>query len=56
MDRPGLVYVGTGNALFNGSEFEAYVPKQSIGVLYSFGLPGEDKVSRLGDAKQGIGT
>jgi hypothetical protein len=29
-------------------DFEAYFPKKSTGVLRSFGLPGEDEVSRLG--------
>ena len=29
------------------SDFEAFFPKKYTGVLYSFGLPGEDEVSRL---------
>ncbi len=45
----GRVYVGTGNLLFNpGSPREAYFPKSRNGTLYSFGLPGDDEVSRLG--------
>jgi outer membrane protein assembly factor BamB len=43
----GRVYVGTGNTLFNDADYEAYFPKRSTGVLYSFGLPGEDEVDRL---------
>jgi polyvinyl alcohol dehydrogenase (cytochrome) len=35
----GRVYVGTGNTLFNPGEFESYLPKQSTGVVYAFGLP-----------------
>jgi polyvinyl alcohol dehydrogenase (cytochrome) len=48
----GRVYVGTGNTLFNPFDFEAYFPKKLTGVLYSFGLPGEDEVSRLGAGKE----
>jgi outer membrane protein assembly factor BamB len=44
----GRVYVGSGNTLFNAMDFEAYFPKRNTGVLYSFGLPGDDEVSRLG--------
>jgi glucose dehydrogenase len=44
----GRVYVGTGNTLFTPMDFEAYFPKKNTGVLYSFGLPGEDEVGRLG--------
>jgi outer membrane protein assembly factor BamB len=44
----GRVYVGTGNTLFNPSDGEAFLPKQNTGVLYSFGLPGDDEVSRMG--------
>lgn len=47
----GRVYVGTGNTLFTPMDFEAYFPKKYTGVLYSFGLPGEDEVSRLGDGR-----
>ena len=36
----GRVYVGTGSILF--------LKKQMNGILYSFGLPGEDEVDRLG--------
>jgi hypothetical protein len=48
----GRVYVGTGNTLFGQSDYEAYFPKRSTGVLYSFGLPGEDEVSRLRAGKE----
>jgi polyvinyl alcohol dehydrogenase (cytochrome) len=48
----GRVYVGTGNTLFNTQDYEAYFPKKHTGVLYSFGLPGEDEVSRLGSGKE----
>jgi outer membrane protein assembly factor BamB len=48
----GRVYVGTGNTLFTPSDFEAYFPKKYTGVLYSFGLPGEDEVSRLGAGRE----
>jgi polyvinyl alcohol dehydrogenase (cytochrome) len=48
----GRVYVGTGNTLFNPQDWEAFFPKKYTGVLYSFGLPGEDEVSRLGTGKE----
>ncbi len=48
----GRVYVGTGNTLFIPADFEAYFPKKFTGVLHSFGLPGEDEVSRLGAGKE----
>jgi outer membrane protein assembly factor BamB len=48
----GRVYVGTGNTLFSPSDAEAFFPKKYNGVLYSFGLPGEDEVSRLGAGKE----
>lgn len=44
----GRVYIGTGNTLFNPMEFEVYFPKERTGVVYSFGLDGEDEVDRLG--------
>ena len=51
MARPsvsrGRVYVGTGNTLFSPADFEAYFPKKFTGVLYCFGLPGEDEVARM---------
>ena len=43
----GRVYVGTGNTLFTPADYEVFFPKQNTGVLYSFGQPGEDEVSRL---------
>jgi outer membrane protein assembly factor BamB len=48
----GRVYVGTGNTLFSPADYETYFPKKYTGVLYSFGLPGEDEVSRLGGGKE----
>jgi polyvinyl alcohol dehydrogenase (cytochrome) len=48
----GRVYIGTGNTLFNAEDYEAFFPKKYSGVLYSFGLPGEDEVSRLGAGKE----
>ena len=41
----GRVYVGTGNTQF-------LPPLKETGVLFSFGLPGEDQVSRLGSGKE----
>ena len=44
----GRVYVGTGNMLFApGNPQEAYFPKSATGAVYSFGLPGDDEVSRM---------
>jgi polyvinyl alcohol dehydrogenase (cytochrome) len=48
----GRVYVGTGNTLFSPLDYEGYFPKKYTGVVYSFGLPGEDEVSRLGSGKE----
>jgi polyvinyl alcohol dehydrogenase (cytochrome) len=48
----GRVYLGTGNTLFNPADYEAFFPKKYTGVLYSFGLPGEDEVSRLGAGRE----
>ncbi|HEX3451651.1 MAG TPA: PQQ-binding-like beta-propeller repeat protein, partial [Isosphaeraceae bacterium] len=48
----GRVYVGTGNTLLTPSAYQAFLPKKYTGVLYSFGLPGEDEVSRLGAGKE----
>jgi outer membrane protein assembly factor BamB len=48
----GRVYAGSGNTLFTPSDFEAFFPKKYTGTLYSFGLPGEDEVSRLGAGKE----
>ena len=43
----GRVYVGTGNTLLSAADYEAFFPKKYTGVLFSFGLPGEDEVDRL---------
>jgi len=48
----GRVYVGTGNTLFSPGDYETFFPKSYSGVLYSFGLPGEDEVSRMGAGKE----
>jgi polyvinyl alcohol dehydrogenase (cytochrome) len=48
----GRVYVGTGNMLFIPMDFEAYFPKKFTGVLYSFGLPGQDEVSRTSKGRE----
>jgi polyvinyl alcohol dehydrogenase (cytochrome) len=44
----GRVYVGTGNTLFSPDSHEGFFPKKYTGELYSFGLPGEDEISRFG--------
>jgi outer membrane protein assembly factor BamB len=45
----GRVYVGTGNLLFNPADArEAYFPKSFTGAVYSFGLPGDDDITRMG--------
>lgn len=44
----GRVYVGNGNTHFSYSPAEAYFPKKDTGVMFSFGLPGEDEVDRMG--------
>jgi outer membrane protein assembly factor BamB len=44
----GRVYVGTGNTLLSSANYESYFPKQYTGALYSFGIPEEDEVDRLG--------
>src|SRR5262245_41967973 len=43
----GRVYVGTGNTQLTPSDEEAFFPKKYTGVLFSFGLPGEDEVARM---------
>jgi hypothetical protein len=48
----GRVYVGTGNTLFTPVDEEAFFPKKATGLLYSFGLPGDDEVSRLAGGKE----
>ena len=48
----GRVYVGTGNTLFNPQDSEAFFPKKYTGILYSFGLPGEDEVSGLSSGNE----
>lgn len=43
----GRVYVGSGNTLFSPTDSDNFFPKRFTGAVYSFGLPGEDEVSRL---------
>jgi glucose dehydrogenase len=44
----GRVYLGTGNLLFSPENpREAYFPKSATGTVRSFGLPGEDEISRM---------
>jgi len=44
----GRVYVGTGNLLFSpNNPQEAYFPKSATGTVRSFGLPGDDEISRM---------
>jgi glucose dehydrogenase len=44
----GRVYIGTGNTLFSPNPGEAFFPKSATGVLYSYGLVGDDEVGRIG--------
>ncbi len=44
----GRVYVGTGNTLFSRDSNEGFFPKKYSGELYSFGVPGNDEIGRLG--------
>ncbi len=46
----GRVYVGTGNIVLPDVVFIG--PTQSTGTLFSFGLPGEDEVSRMRGGKE----
>jgi glucose dehydrogenase len=49
----GRIYTGTGNLLFSpGNPQEAYFPKSLTGTVRSFGLPGDDEVSRMGAGKE----
>jgi polyvinyl alcohol dehydrogenase (cytochrome) len=47
----GRVYVGTGNIVLPDPGLRLG-PNQPTGVLFSFGLPGEDEVSRMGGGKE----
>jgi outer membrane protein assembly factor BamB len=46
----GRVYVGTGNIVLPDVRF--FGPIRTTGTLFSFGLPGEDEVSRMGGGKE----
>jgi glucose dehydrogenase len=48
----GRVYIGTGNTQFSASDYETFLPKKYTGVVYSFGVPGEDEVARLGKGSE----
>jgi outer membrane protein assembly factor BamB len=48
----GRVYAGTGNVLFSSSGELTLFPHQPNGAVISFGLPGDDEVSRLGGGKE----
>ncbi len=49
----GRVTVGTGNLLFAPFDpREAYFPKSVTGSVRSFGLPGDDEVSKMGSGKE----
>ncbi len=48
----GRVYIGTGNTQFVENDSEAYFPKSTKGTLYSFGLPGQDEIDRLGQGNE----
>lgn len=48
----GRVYVGTGNMLFFPLPSEGYFPKEYTGRVISFGLPGEDAISKLGSGSE----
>jgi glucose dehydrogenase len=48
----GRVYIGTGNTQFSPADYETFLPKKYSGVLYSFGLPGDDEVARLGTGNE----
>jgi outer membrane protein assembly factor BamB/dienelactone hydrolase len=47
----GRVYVGTGNTFFGDRNVMSFFPKKYTGVLYCYGLPGEDEVDRLASGK-----
>lgn len=48
----GRVYVGTGNILFAQKGELSLFPYQPTGAVISYGLPGEDEVSKLGAGKE----
>ena len=43
----GRVYVGTGNVLFSSPGPLSLIPHEPNGAVVSFGLPGEDEVSKM---------
>jgi outer membrane protein assembly factor BamB len=51
----GRVYLGTGNILFSGegaAGMFSVFPHRSTGTLFSFGLPGDDEVTKFGGGKE----
>ena len=48
----GRVFVGTGNTKFIDRDLEAYFPKRDTGTLYSFGLPGKDRMDAMGSGNE----
>jgi glucose dehydrogenase len=48
----GRVFVGTGNTKFIDRDIEAYFPKSTTGVLYSFGLPKPDELDQMGEGNE----
>jgi outer membrane protein assembly factor BamB len=48
----GRVYVGTGNIVLPDPVNFFTGPTQSTGTLFSFGLPGEDEVGRMGGGNE----
>ena len=50
------VYVALAIRLFGPNPAEAFFPKSSTGVLYSFGLLGDDEVGRSGPDRNRLGS
>jgi len=49
----GRVYVGTGNLLFSPENpREDYFPKSATGTVRSFGLPGDDEITRMNSGNE----
>jgi glucose dehydrogenase len=48
----GRVYVGTGNILFSSPGPLSLIPHEPNGAVVSFGLPGEDEVSKMVGKKE----
>ena len=50
----GRVYSGSGNSLWINEWYEDYFPKRYSGTLFSFGLPGEDEIARMGEGNESV--